>query len=187
MEFSQELYSVYKHTNLQNGKVYYGIAQNPIARWNNGFGYASNPDFWNDIVSFGWRNFKHEIIISKLEKQDALWIEGLLIQESQSFLRENGYNQNYQTIDFEEICVDPNSEDYEEIQRKQRRGRSGQPVVYMGKFYPNIKTFSAEMEEDDIVVSQGLNPNCSRRLPKHLVENGLRYATDSEIIANGIL
>ena len=29
---------VYKHTNLENGLVYYGIAEDYIARWNDGFG-----------------------------------------------------------------------------------------------------------------------------------------------------
>ena len=184
MELIQKLYCVYKHTNLQNGKVYYGIAQNPVQRWNGGFGYTSNLLFWKDIIAYGWRNFKHEIVTCKLEKQNALWLEGLLIQESQSFLEENGYNQNYQTVNFEEICVDSTIEQDDENKRKERRGRNGQPVVYLEKFYPNIKTFCAEMDEDDIVVSQGLNPNCSRKLPKHLLENGLRYATDTEIEQN---
>ena len=41
---------VYKHTNLENGLVYYGIAEDYIARWNDGFGYQNNRQFWNDIV-----------------------------------------------------------------------------------------------------------------------------------------
>lgn len=31
------------------------------------------------------------------------------------------------------------------------------------------------------IISQGLNPNCTRKLPKYLLDNGLRYATEEEI------
>lgn len=77
---------VYKHTNLENGLVYYGIADDYLARWNDGFGYQSNKQFWNDIVKYGWKNFKHEIIFENLSREDAKFYEGLLIQETQSYL-----------------------------------------------------------------------------------------------------
>lgn len=181
----EEGYSIYKHTNLENGKVYYGIAQSPIDRWNDGYGYSSNNSFWKDNVSYGWRNFKHEIIFKDLRKEEALTLEGLLIQETESYLPENGYNQNFRTIDFEEVCPDKN-EEYTNIYRVKRRGRNGQPVIYQDKYYPNIKTLAELVGEDMILISQGLNPNCSRKLPKYLLDNGLRYASEEEIeSANG--
>lgn len=44
---------VYKHTNLQNGKIYIGITKygdNPNKRWRNGYGYNKNDKFFSDIV-----------------------------------------------------------------------------------------------------------------------------------------
>ena len=95
--------------------------------------------FWRDIIAYGWRNFKHEIIFKNLRKEEALTIEGLLIQETESYLPENGYNQNFRTIDFEEICIDNNKEDTS-IYHVRRSGRSGKPVIYQDKYYPNIRT-----------------------------------------------
>lgn len=176
----ENYYSVYKHTNLQTGKVYYGIAQSPVDRWNEGNGYSSNSLFWRDIIAYGWRNFKHEIIFKKLKKEEALILEGLLIQETETYLPENGYNQNFRTIDFEEICTSSNENEVD-VCRVKRRGRNGQPVIYQDKYYPNIKTFAETIDEDMVMISQGLNPNCSRKLPKYLLDNGLRYATEEEI------
>lgn len=173
-------YSIYKHTNTQTGKVYYGIAQSPIDRWNEGNGYFSNSLFWKDIIAYGWRNFKHEIIFKDLRKEEALILEGLLIQETESYLPENGYNQNFRTIDFEEVCVGDNENEVD-VYHEKRRGRNGQPVIYQEKYYPNIKTLAEIIDEDMTIISQGLNPNCARKIPKYLLDNGLRYATEEEI------
>lgn len=173
-------YSIYKHTNTQTGKVYYGIAQSPIDRWNDGNGYFSNSLFWKDIIAYGWRNFKHEIIFKDLRKEEALILEGLLIQETESYLPENGYNQNFRTIDFEEVCVGGNENEVD-VYHAKRRGRNGQPVIYQEKYYPNIKTLAEIIDEDMTIISQGLNPNCARKIPKYLLDNGLRYATEEEI------
>ena len=101
----------------------------------------------------------------------------MLIQETESYLPENGYNQNFKNIDFEEICV----EDNENANRMKRRGRNGQPVIYQNKYYPTIKFLAEAINEDMVIISQGLNPNCLRKLPKYLIDNGLRYATEEEI------
>lgn len=180
IEEIDEKYCVYKHSNLENGKVYYGIAQNYLARWNNGKSYSQNAEFWSDIILYGWKNFKHEIIFKDLTKDQAMILEGLLIQETESYLSENGYNQNFRNIDFEEIYTECESEE-NVIFRVKRRGRNGRPLVYEDKYYPNIKSFSEFIGEDMMLISQGLNPNCARKLPKYLIDGGLRYATDEEI------
>lgn len=173
-------YSIYKYTNLQTGKVYYGIAQSPVDRWNDENGYSSNSLFWKDIVVYGCRNFKHEIIFKDLRQEEALILEGLLIQETESYLLENGYNQHFKTIDFEEICIGDN-ENNVDVYRVKRRGRNGQPVIYQDKYYPNIKTLSEMIDEDMAMISQGLNPNCVRKLLKYLLDNSFRYTTEEEI------
>ena len=171
---------VYKHTNLENGLVYYGIAEDYIARWNDGFGYQNNRQFWNDIVKYGWKNFKHEIIFENLSREEAKFYEGLLIQETQSYLPENGYNQNLgERMEYKEIEVGDSISDA----RRPRNGRGGVPVYYAGKIYLTMKELCDEIGEDNLVVSQMLNPNSPRKVAPHLAANGLRYATDDEIKA----
>lgn len=173
-----EEYSVYKHTNVENGKVYYGIAQNCLERWNDGVGYQSNKIFWKDVVKFGWRNFTHEIIKTFENREDALWLESLLIQETKSYIPENGYNQNYQDISFRMVEVDDSRN--EDEQRIVRRGGGGHPVMYNDEYYPTISMFCRKYGYDSIYVSQGLNPNASLKLKGELRQN-LRYATEDEI------
>ena len=140
--FEESLYCLYKHTNIFNEKVYYGIAQDYLIRWNDGKGYMNNIDFWNDIIYYGWSNFKHEIIYENLKKEQALELEGLLIQETKSYLPENGYNQNFRNIDFQNITLDENREQIENF-KSPRKGRGGQPVIYNGKYFESIKILSS--------------------------------------------
>ena len=85
-------YCVYKHT-APSGKVYIGVTrQNPIARWQGGGGYKYNTHFYNAILKYGWDNFKHEILYTDLDKQEASKIEIDLISKYQSNNRDFGYN-----------------------------------------------------------------------------------------------
>lgn len=174
---------VYKHTNMENGLVYYGIADDYLSRWNDGFGYQNNKLFWNDIVKYGWKNFKHEIMFENISREQAKFYEGMLIQETQSYLPENGYNQNLgERMEYREIITEEQG-NVVEINRRPRNGRSGVPVYYAGKIYLTMKELCEEIGEDSLAVSQMLNPNSPRRIAPHLSANGLRYATDEEILA----
>lgn len=91
-------YSVYKHTDKTNGKVYIGITSRPPEeRWGyHGAGYqprkkGSSP-FYNAILKHGWENFEHEILFSGLSKKEAEEIEIELISKYHSDEREYGYN-----------------------------------------------------------------------------------------------
>ena len=87
-------YVVYKHTS-PSGKVYIGITcKNPDVRWASGFGYKQNKNFFYDIVKYGWDNFNHEILFSKLSKQEAVAKETDLIKAYKSSDLEYGYNQS---------------------------------------------------------------------------------------------
>lgn len=86
-------YTVYKHTNLHNGKVYIGITgQKPYRRWDNGRGYIGNKYFYRAIQKYGWSNFSHEILHRGLTLQEANIIEKSLIAEYDSANPQRGYN-----------------------------------------------------------------------------------------------
>lgn len=90
--YSTELYIVYKHTS-PTGKIYIGITKNlPNARWNEGAGYETQKKFYKAIQTYGWINFKHEIIAAGLPEDDAKRLESKLILEFRSNEEEYGYN-----------------------------------------------------------------------------------------------
>lgn len=90
--YSADLYLVYKHT-APNGKVYIGITKNlPNVRWNEGTGYETQKKFYKAIQTFGWINFKHEIIAAGLSEKEAKELESKLIIEYKSNEDEYGYN-----------------------------------------------------------------------------------------------
>ena len=65
-------WSVYKHTNKTNGKVYIGITRTTIEkRWRNGEGYALQTYFYNAIRKYGWDGFEHEVLFEGLTEEEA--------------------------------------------------------------------------------------------------------------------
>ena len=93
---SDNFYVVYKHTNINNGKVYIGITcQDPKARWNGGHGYNKNEYFWRAIQKYGWNDgFLHEILYEDLTHKDACQIEIELIAKYNSTNPNYGYNHH---------------------------------------------------------------------------------------------
>ena len=87
------MYTVYKHTNNQNGKVYIGItSKKPEYRWNSGKNYSNNEHFFSAINKYGWDNFSHEILFENLIKEEAEEKEIQLIKEYNSTDENFGYN-----------------------------------------------------------------------------------------------
>lgn len=85
-------YSVYKHTNKQNGKVYIGITKQAVERrWQKGCGYAGTY-FGNAINKYGWDGFSHEVLFTGLRKETACKIEIALIKAYRSNQHDYGYN-----------------------------------------------------------------------------------------------
>lgn len=86
-------YSVYRHTNKLNNKVYIGITRQKVEnRWKNGNGYGSQ-HFSRAIHKYGWNNFTHEVIAEGLSKEDACEMERILIKAHNSTCPKFGYNQ----------------------------------------------------------------------------------------------
>ena len=88
------MYTVYKHQNKINGKIYIGITmQEPEKRWgNNGINYKTSPHFYAAIQKYGWNNFDHEILFENLTHDEACSKEQELIKYYNSMNREFGYN-----------------------------------------------------------------------------------------------
>lgn len=92
------MYTVYKHTNKINNKVYIGITGRKVERrWCKGIGYRPKKPthvayFYNAILKYGWDSFEHEILYSNLTKEEAELKEIALIHNYQSNVRVFGYN-----------------------------------------------------------------------------------------------
>ena len=91
------MYTVYKHTNTINGKIYIGITkQIPKRRWMNGLGYQTQPVFYNAITKYGWNSFKSEILESNIPSiKEANNREQFYIKKYHSYINDsecNGYN-----------------------------------------------------------------------------------------------
>lgn len=95
MEIYNGTYCVYIHTNKVNGKKYVGQTihgDHPKKRWVNGLGYQLQTYFWRAIKKYGWDNFDHEVIASRLTKEEADNFEKILIKLLNTTDRSFGYN-----------------------------------------------------------------------------------------------
>lgn len=85
-------YCVYRHT-FPNGKVYVGLTcQNPLDRWQGGYGYKNQRLMFNAIKKYGWENIQHEIILDGLTLSEAHEKEIEWISYHRSNERLFGYN-----------------------------------------------------------------------------------------------
>lgn len=83
-------YCVYEHV-FPNGKKYIGISKDPETRWNNGYGYSTQPKVYRAIKKYGWENVKHNILIDGISCEQAKMLERSLIRSMDTM--RNGYNQ----------------------------------------------------------------------------------------------
>ena len=89
----KKTWCVYVHTNLTNGKKYIGITgQDPVKRWNYGYGYKGCPFFWKAIQKYGWDAFLHEIVFNELTYELACQKEKELIKTYNTNDNKHGYN-----------------------------------------------------------------------------------------------
>lgn len=90
-------FTVYKHTNKINGKIYVGITGVGVYnRWGkNGVNYLKDKGrFSYAIRKYGWSNFTHEILFENLTREDACQKEIQLIKEWNLQDPNIGYNIN---------------------------------------------------------------------------------------------
>lgn len=84
-------YCVYVHINKSDSnKCYVGISKDPKKRWSNGSGYKGQDKFYNAIQKYGWKNFKHIILLKNLSLEEAWAKEKEYIKKYDSI--NDGYN-----------------------------------------------------------------------------------------------
>lgn len=93
-QYVGEGYTIYKHTNLLNGKCYIGQTKQTdlTRRWTGGSGYRDTPRFNHAIKKYGWSGFTHEILETGLTKEEADEKEIYYIKKFRSNERGYGYN-----------------------------------------------------------------------------------------------
>ena len=129
-------YRVYKHT-APNGKMYVGItSMKPEKRWRNGKGYQANEYFSNAIDKYGWDNFKHEVLVDGLSKEQAELVEQQLICYWDLTNRENGYNINHGGH-----IIGTHSKETREKMSKAKKGK------YLGENNPNYGKHLSENQK----------------------------------------
>lgn len=90
------MYCVYKHYCPQTRKVYIGLTkfgEHPNVRWRAGKGYQENSAFYNDIMTYGWDNFTHEILAKNLDEYEARKLESYYIKLYNATNPKYGYNK----------------------------------------------------------------------------------------------
>lgn len=82
---NENKWCVYVHTNILNGKKYYGItSRDPEERWKNGNGYRAQTYFKNAINKYGWDNFEHKILHDNLLYTQAVEFEKYYIEKDKT-------------------------------------------------------------------------------------------------------
>ena len=124
-------YCVYMHISPSE-KVYIGITfRTPQIRWGkNGNGYKDNQYFYRAIQKYGWDNFRHEIILDNLTRQEACGVEQLLISLFNANDEKCGYNH---TIGGD--CGTKGWHPSEEIRRKISNSKLKEKNPMYGKHY----------------------------------------------------
>ena len=87
------IYTVYVHTVVANGKKYVGqCTGDPRRRWGaTGHRYKGQM-FYKAIQKYGWNNIVHEIVKTNLSREEADELEIELIAKYKSNERQYGYN-----------------------------------------------------------------------------------------------
>lgn len=86
--------TVYKYTNIIDGKVYIGRTNQTIKQRSgkHGGGYKTSRRFWNAICKYGWENFELTILAENLSFKESVELERKYINEYKSDDERYGYN-----------------------------------------------------------------------------------------------
>lgn len=170
-------YTVYCHINKTNGKKYVGITKRPVEkRWSNGRGYNGNSIFRKAINKYGWDNFDHEIIASKLTKQEAENFERLLIKKLNTTDNKFGYNISFGGYAMEyRHHTDVSKKKMSENHRPEKYGNNprAKKVICEGKIFSCISECADFYNVPKSTMRSWVNG--SNNMPLEWIEKGLNY------------
>ena len=88
------MFTIYKYTNVENGKVYIGQTTKTLSEraGSNGSNYKESRRFYNDIIKYSWRSFKPEVLCVVDSEDKADEKERMYIEEYKSYDDDFGYN-----------------------------------------------------------------------------------------------
>lgn len=178
--YSTDLYIVYKHTS-PTGKIYIGITKNlPNVRWNEGAGYETQKKFYKAIQTYGWINFKHEIIAAGLTEAEAKHLESKLILEFRSNEEEYGYNTQ---VLHDAVINSPHEKKAKEENKQVPQSKTLDKIEIANKLIKSftIKTINGTIYylNDDNYVAEKDMPILSKEL---LITYGVEPRKHKEII-----
>lgn len=102
---ADDLYSVYVHTNKQDGKKYIGLTNVlPDKRWMDGKGYKGQ-QFYKTIEDIGWDGFDHDVVLNGLTRHEAYSLESGLISKYRTHDPLYGYNSMPGTTVLDDQCI----------------------------------------------------------------------------------
>lgn len=193
MKNNKKEYIVYCHINKINGKRYIGItSQTPNQRFRNGKGYKSSPHFYSAILKYGWDNFEHQILFSRLSESEAKDKEIEMIERYNTTNAFFGYN------------ITPGGDGYsgennpwygkhhtEESKRKMSKAKKGVPKTeeWKKKISESNKgrivssETKAKMKGNHADFSGENNPMYRRKLSDKAIEKMVKASKTKEAIA----
>ena len=94
MKHESESYIVYCHTCKITGKRYIGLTSRTwqARAGHDGINYQTSTVFWRAICKYGWKNFKHEVLLDNLTYEEACAAEQEMIAKYKTQNRKYGYN-----------------------------------------------------------------------------------------------
>lgn len=192
--YSTDLYIVYKHTS-PTGKIYIGITKNlPNARWNEGAGYETQKKFYKAIQTYGWINFKHEVIAAGLTEAEAKHLESKLILEFRSNEEEFGYNTQ---VLYDAVINSPHEKKQKKENKQVPQSKTLDKIEIANKliesftiktvngtiYYLNDDKYVAEKDipilNKELLITYGVEPRKHKEIIEHI--KILSYARKGDI------
>ena len=131
---TEELYTLYVHTNIENKKVYIGITgKDTEERWRDGEGYKYNPELYADIKKYGWETgFFHQIVRDNLTIEKAREAEAFFVEMYGSTDPSKGYNRRPGGWGYGELRKRENFDEKIKNLRKTKKVNQQELADYLG-------------------------------------------------------
>lgn len=142
----EKKYVVYQHV-TPDGLYYFGTTSNIKRRWEgNGKGYKGT-SLQPYIEKYGWDNIKHIVLFRDKTKEDALWIEGFLIETAREdgvCINKNRSGDVSKEEDYQREYYEKNREKLNEYQRDYYEKNREKLNEYQREYYEKYREKNRE-------------------------------------------